>query len=265
VAVGAGLLWLGWNGFNGGDPYFASADAATAVVNTNLATAAALLTWVVWDMFLGKAKKPTFLGSVNGMIVGLVAITPAAGYVSGTGALLIGLIASSIVWFAWTYIQPITLKYVDDAMGVVFTHGLAGLCGGLLVGIFADPAVVIYASTGTSKTGLTPFTVTGWLYGNRHQFFIQLFAALTIIVYDAIVTAIILFILKVVFRGLRMPDDQLELGDLAVHDEEAYPPDEGYTRVGELAGVGAGGSGFEQAGLKPPGGAASPDLAGDAR
>jgi Amt family ammonium transporter len=239
VSIGAGILWLGWNGFNGGDPYFASANAATAVVNTNVATAAALLSWVVWDMFLGKAKKPTFLGSVNGMIVGLVAITPAAGYVSGMGALFIGIIASSIVWFAWTYIQPITLRYVDDAMGVVFTHGLAGLCGGLLVGVFADPAVILYASSGSSKTALTPVSFAGALYGNPKQVWIQFLAALTIIVYDGIVTAIILLILKVIFRGLRMSDDELEVGDLAIHDEEAYPADEGYTRVDALVGSGA--------------------------
>src|SRR5262249_40450749 len=114
--------------------------------------------------------------------------------------------------------------------------------------------------------GLTPFAVTGWLYGNRHQFFIQLLAALTIIVYDAIATAIILLILKLVFRGLRMSDEELEIGDLAVHDEEAYPADEGYTRVGELTGVGAGSSGraFQQAGLTPPDPTTS-DMAGDAR
>jgi Amt family ammonium transporter len=274
ISIGAGILWLGWNGFNGGDPYFASANAATAVVNTNLATAAALLTWMVWDMFLGKAKKPTFLGAVNGMIVGLVAITPAAGYVNGAGALYIGIIASSIVWFAWTYIQPLTLRKVDDAMGVVFTHGLAGLTGGLLVGIFADPAVIVYASTGTSTKGLTPFAATGWLYGNRHQFFIQLFAALTIIVYDAIATFVILMVLKFVFRGLRMPDEELEIGDLAIHDEEAYPADEGYTRVGvgELVGAGVGGGApltGGSAGQSPPGGppesASTPNLAGDAR
>ena len=127
VAVGAGILWLGWNGFNGGDPYFSGADAATAVINTNVATAVALLTWVGWDMFLSKAKKPTFLGAVNGMIVGLVAITPCAGYVSGSGAIWVGLIASTIVWFAWTYLMPITMRRVDDAMGVVYTHGVAGL------------------------------------------------------------------------------------------------------------------------------------------
>jgi Amt family ammonium transporter len=89
AAVGAGILWLGWNGFNGGDPYFAGADAATAVINTNLATATALMTWLLLDMFLSPQRKPTFLGSINGMISGLVAITPAAGFVNGLGALLI--------------------------------------------------------------------------------------------------------------------------------------------------------------------------------
>jgi Amt family ammonium transporter len=225
VAVGAGILWLGWNGFNGGDPYFSGRDAATAVINTNVATAVALLTWVVWDMFLGKARKPTFLGSVNGMIVGLVAITPCAGYVSGSGAIWVGLIASTIVWFAWTYVMPITMRKVDDAMGVLYTHGVAGLCGGLLVGIFADPAIIVY----TSSSG-SPVSVKGWLYGNRHQFFIQAGAALTIIIYDALMTFIILRVIKF-FTPLRMSDDELEGGDVAVHEEEAYPPEEGFSRV----------------------------------
>ncbi len=231
VAVGAGIVWLGWNGFNGGDPYFSGSDAATAVINTNAATAAALLTWVVWDMFLSKEKKPTFLGAVNGMICGLVGITPAAGYVSGSGALWIGIIASTVVWFAWTYLQPITLRHVDDAMGVVYTHGIAGFCGGLLVGILADPNIIVYRSANG-----TPITVKGWLYGNRHQFFIQLFAALTIIVYDALMTFIILKIISI-FTPLRMSDEDLEGGDVSVHSEEAYPADEGYTRT-DMAGVG---------------------------
>ncbi len=241
VSIGAGILWLGWNGFNGGDPYFASASAAQAVMNTNLATAAALLTWVLWDMFVGPAKKPTFLGSVNGMIVGLVAITPAAGYVSGNGALLIGAIASSIVWFSWTYFSRVRfMRKVDDAMGVFHTHGVAGLTGGLLVGLFADPHSIIYRSSNGSAVSFT-----GWIYGNRHQFFIQLFAALTIIVWDALMTFIILKVISL-FTPLRMPDDELEIGDLAIHDEEAYPADEGVERLGyetggrQPAGVGSG-------------------------
>ena len=233
VAVGAGIIWLGWNGFNGGDPYFASADAATAVINTNAATAAALLTWVGWDIFLSKGKKATFGGAVNGMIVGLVAITPCAGYVSGSGALWVGIIDSTIVWFAWTYLQPITLRKVDDAMGVAYTHGIAGFFGGLLVGIFADPHVIIYSSDNGS-----PITVKGLWYGHPKQLLIQLLAALTIIVYDALATFIILKVISI-FTPLRMSDDDLEIGDLAAHDEQAYPPDEGYTRVEALAGGGS--------------------------
>ncbi|MGD0688108.1 MAG: hypothetical protein ABSA03_23715, partial [Streptosporangiaceae bacterium] len=104
VAVGAGLLWLGWNGFNGGDPYFAGADASAAVINTNLATAAAMMTWIFLDMFASKQKKGSFVGGVNGMICGLVAITPAAGYVNGMGALVMGCVASGFVWALMIYL-----------------------------------------------------------------------------------------------------------------------------------------------------------------
>ena len=257
VGVGAGIIWLGWNGFNGGDPYFASTDAAAAVINTNVATAAALLAWVVWDMLLSKQKKPTFLGAVNGMICGLVGITPCAGYVSGFGALFVGLIASTVVWFAWTYLQPITLKYVDDASGVFYTHGLAGLTGGILVGVFVDPGMVLYHATAPNGTAQT---FSGLLYGhNPKQVLIQLLAALTIIVWDGLVTFILLKIIGLITRGLRIPDDQLEIGDAAVHDEEAYPSDEGYTRVGELAPAGA----FAQAGLT--GAKPADEMAGEAR
>jgi Amt family ammonium transporter len=235
ISIGAGIVWLGWNGFNGGDPYFASADAATAVVNTNLATVAGLLAWVLLDMYLGREKKPTFLGAINGMIVGLVAITPGAGYDNGLGALLTGAIASVIVWFAWTYLQPIIARRVDDAMGVVYTHGLAGLCGGLLVGILADPSVVVYPKTLSGS----PIAVTGWFYGNRHEFFLQIFAALTIIVWDGLVTFLILKVIGL-FTSLRMPDDELEAGDLAAHGEEAYPAVEGLVASGTGGVPGAG-------------------------
>ncbi|HET6874097.1 MAG TPA: ammonium transporter [Acidimicrobiales bacterium] len=262
VAVGAGIVWLGWNGFNGGDPYFSGIDAGAAVINTNMATAAALLTWVVWDILLSKQKKPTLLGAINGMICGLVGITPAAGYVSGSGALWIGMIASTIVWFAWTYIQPITLKKVDDASGVVFTHGLAGLTGGLMVGVLADPGMVIYHSVSGGS-----ITFKGLMYGNPKQLLIQALAALTVIVWDGLVTFILLKVIGLICGGLRIPDDQLEIGDAAVHDEEAYPSDEGYTRVTESvgafaqAGIGVGASTPAPAPAERP----SSDLAGETR
>jgi ammonium transporter, Amt family len=223
VSLGAGIIWLGWNGFNGGDPYFASADAATAVLNTNIATVSALLTWVLFDMYLSKSKKPTFLGAVNGMIVGLVAITPGAGFVNGLGAMLEGIIASAIVWVAWTYLQPILIKRVDDAMGVFYTHGIAGLCGGILVGFFADPSVVVYPFT----TSGSQFAASGLIFGHPHSWKLieeQLLAALTIIVWDAVVTFLILKVISI-FTPLRMSDEDLEIGDLAIHGEEAYPED----------------------------------------
>src|SRR5579875_3034056 len=150
VAVGAGILWLGWNGFNGGDPYFAGADAASAVVNTNLATAVAMMVWIIMDMSFSKERKPTFLGGLNGMICGLVGITPAAGYVNGVGAIVIGLVCSAVVWTAWSYLPKHVWPFtkVDDALGVVYTHGIAGLLGGLLVGLLADPKMIEYIGLG---------------------------------------------------------------------------------------------------------------------
>ena len=103
VAAGAGLLWLGWNGFNGGDSYYAGANASAAVLNTNLCTAVAMLVWIAWDYIF--RDKPSLIGSVNGMITGLVAITPAAGFVNGYGAIVIGVVASTIVWMSIRFLS----------------------------------------------------------------------------------------------------------------------------------------------------------------
>src|SRR3981189_1806326 len=102
VAAGAGLLWLGWNGFNGGDSYFAGADASAAVLNTNLAAGCAMLAWVILDVFV--VGRRSVGGMVNGMIAGLVAITPAAGYVDGYGALAIGIAAGILPFFTFNYL-----------------------------------------------------------------------------------------------------------------------------------------------------------------
>jgi Amt family ammonium transporter len=223
VAVGAGILWLGWNGFNGGDPYFAGADAAAAVINTNLATAVAMMVWILMDMFLGSEKKPTFLGGLNGMICGLVGITPAAGFVNGLGAIIIGLVATVVVWIAWytlpKYVWP--FNKVDDALGVIYTHGIAGLLGGLLVGVLADPNVLEYPAA----PGGAAFGGAGWIWGHHpHQLLVQFLAALTIIVWDGAITAVIWMVIKYVLRiKLRLSDEELEIGDVAIHGEEAYP------------------------------------------
>jgi ammonium transporter, Amt family len=223
VAVGAGILWLGWNGFNGGDPYFASQDAGAAVINTNLATAVAMMTWIFMDMFLSKEKKATFLGALNGLICGLVGITPAAGYVNGLGAIVIGLVCSAVVWVAWytlpKYVWP--FNKVDDALGVVYTHGIAGLFGGLLVGLLADPKMIEYLGLGKNPS----ISGTGLFYGHPKQLAIQAGAALTIIVWDSAVTFVLLKGIGL-FVKLRIPDEQLEIGDVAVHGEEAYPSED---------------------------------------
>jgi Amt family ammonium transporter len=252
-ATGAGILWLGWNGFNGGDPYFAGADAAAAVVNTNICTAVALLVWLLMDMFFSPTKKPTLLGSINGMIVGLVTITPAAGYVNGMGAICLGVISSAIVWTAWYKLSKVWIfKKVDDTLGVVYTHGIAGLCGGLLVGLFADPNMIVYPA-GAAK-GSSAFSVTGLFYGGHswHQFWMQLFAALTVIVWTAVGTFVILRVVGL-FIKLRLPEEVLETGDLAVHDEEVYPP-QSLTAVGAVGSPAPGlppAAGSEEAAAEP--------------
>jgi Amt family ammonium transporter len=238
VAVGAGILWLGWNGFNGGDPFYAGVDAASAVINTNIATAVGVLTWVGMDMFFSRQKKPTFLGAINGMLCGLVAITPSAGWVNGLGAILVGLISSSLVWVAWNYLSRVRpFSKVDDALGVVYTHGCAGLIGGLLVGFLADPSMVEYGTKGSTYRGATQFSVQGVFYGSHswHQLWEQFLAACWIIGFTSVATAAIFYVVKFVMRGLREPDTVLEVGDLAIHDEEAFPAETFAERVSSLS------------------------------
>jgi len=207
--AGAGILWIGWNGFNGGDPYYAGADAASAVLNTNLCTAVAFLVWVIWDYMTG--RKPSLIGSVNGMIVGLVAITPAAGFVNGYGAMLIGLIASSIVYVAYNYVSRLRpFRNVDDTLGVVYTHGFAGLIGGLLTGLMADSAMNVVPG----------FSVTGGL----HLLKWQALTAAWVVLFSAAGTFILLKLVGL-FVPLRMTDEEMEMGDLAVHGHEVYPSD----------------------------------------
>ena len=215
VATGAGLLWLGWNGFNGGDPYYAGADMAAAVLNTNIATAVAFLVWVVWDYMTG--RKPSLIGSVNGMIVGLVAITPAAGFVNGYGAIAIGVIASSIVYVAYNYLSRLRpFRNVDDTLGVVYTHGFAGLTGGLLVGLFADSNMAVYIN----KDGTPWFSGTGSL----HLLWVQFYVAMWVIGFTAVGTFIILKLVSFVVP-LRMTEAEMEEGDIAIHGHEVYPSD----------------------------------------
>ncbi len=210
VAVGAGLLWMGWNGFNGGDWYSAGEVASASVLNTNICTAVAFLVWVAMDYLTG--RKPSLIGSVNGMIVGLVAITPGAGFVNGWGAIVIGVVSSMIVYLALNYLsRTAPFRNVDDTLGVVYTHGFAGVAGGLLVGIFANVAM------GGEHEGL----ISG---GGLELLKWQALTALWIIVFSAIMTYILLKIVGI-FVPLRMTEEDMETGDLAVHGHEVYPSD----------------------------------------
>jgi ammonium transporter, Amt family len=215
--AGAGILWLGWNGFNGGDPYFANADAGAAVLNTNIATGVALLVWTFLDKIA--YGKPSVIGAVNGMIAGLVAITPGAGYVDGWGAIAIGVVAGIIPWLSMNQLQKTKLfMKVDDTLSVFSTHGVAGLTGGLLVGLLGNPEMLQYIGTDKEAPGIS---VTGLLYGNANQLLLQAEGAAFIIAYNVIATIIILLIISI-FVPLRMDEATLKVGDDAVHGETAY-------------------------------------------
>jgi len=164
--------------------------------------------------------KPSIIGAVNGMIAGLVAITPAAGFVNGWGAIIIGIAAGIIPWASMNKLQRTRfMMRVDDTLGVFSTHGIAGLTGGLLVGILANPDMLEYIGTDKDAPGVS---VTGLLYGDPGtQLLLQLLGAAFIIVYNAIATFIILKVISI-FVPLRMAEAQLAVGDDAVHGETAY-------------------------------------------
>jgi len=213
VLVGAGILWTGWNGFNGGDPYAASSDAGAAVLNTNICTAMSLLTWTLLDILY--YKKPAVLGAVNGMITGLVAITPAAGVVTGWGAIIIGICSGSIPWISMNTLKRVAaFRSVDDTLGIFHTHAVAGVVGGFLVGIFAT-------TQGSAAFGLT--NPGGAIDGNGRQVWVQIVGALFIIGWNVVWTSLILNFIKFVLRiPLRMSEEHLLVGDDAIHGEEAY-------------------------------------------
>jgi ammonium transporter, Amt family len=213
VLTGAGILWIGWNGFNGGDPYAASPDAGAAVLNTNVCTAMSLLTWTIMDVIF--YKKPSIIGAVQGMITGLVAITPAAGVVAGWGAIVIGICSGSIPWISMNVLGKTKLMYhVDDTLGLFHTHLVPGFLGGFLTGLFA------------TAEGCAAFAISspgGAITGNGRQVWVQIVGALFVIGWDSVWTAIILYFIKFVLRvPLKMSDKDLAIGDDAIHGEAAY-------------------------------------------
>ncbi|XP_043704109.1 ammonium transporter 3 member 1-like [Telopea speciosissima] len=216
MLAGAGLLWMGWAGFNGGDPYSANTDSSMAVLNTNICAATSLLVWTVLDVLV--FKKPSVIGAVQGMITGLVCITPGAGLVQGWAAIVMGVLSGSVPWFTMMVIHKrwTLLQKVDDTLGVFHTHAVAGALGGILTGIFAEPVLCSMFLPVTNSKGLVYGGTTGGTQVGK-----QIVGALFIIGWNLVVTSIICLVIKI-FMPLRMSEDQLLIGDDAVHGEEAY-------------------------------------------
>ena len=208
TVLGAGILWFGWFGFNCGSALAANAQAALAFVNTMLAPAATLVAWTLVDLV--RTGKATAVGAATAAVVGLVAVTPAAGYVSPLGAIALGAVAAfpsyyGVLWRARTRL--------DDSLDVVAAHGLGGTVGALLTGVLAQRA------WGSSADGL--------FFGNPAQLGIQAIAVVATATYSAVATSAILWLLKAVVP-LRAPAGEEGLGmDVSQHGEEAYAHEEG--------------------------------------
>jgi len=213
MLAGAGLLWMGWSGFNGGGPYAANVVSSMAVLNTNICAATSLLVWTCLDVIF--FKKPSVIGAVQGMITGLVCITPGAGVVQGWAAIAMGVLSGSIPWYTMMVLhkRSALLQKVDDTLAVFHTHAVAGLLGGALTGLFAEPTLCsLFLSVTNSK---------GAFYGSGMQFIKQIVGASFVIGWNIVVTTIIMLFIKI-FIPLRMPDEEILIGDDAVHGEEAY-------------------------------------------
>ena len=195
--IGAGMLWVGWFGFNAGSALGAGTDAAMALLVTQLATAAAALSWMVMDLI--KHGKASLLGLLTGVIAGLVAVTPASGFIDPAGALILGVVAG-VVCFQCTHLIKNKLK-IDDSLDVFPVHGVGGIVGSIMVAFLAAPS-----------EGNTMAT----------QIWVQVFSSLFVIVWTVIASVVILFLIKHMV-GLRVDDETETIGlDLRAHNEQAY-------------------------------------------
>jgi ammonium transporter, Amt family len=203
--IGAALLWFGWFGFNAGSALQANELAVTAFVNTNTATAAAAIGWVIIDWLLN--KKPTVLGAATGAVAGLVAITPASGFVSPISSIWIGLIVALVCYIFVAVIKQ-KLRY-DDSLDAFGVHGVGGTVGALTTGLFAQK---LYNSGGAD----------GLFFGNPHQFLVNAIGAGATIVYAVVVTFILAKVLDLLM-GLRVKSEDEAIGlDNTQHKESAY-------------------------------------------
>jgi len=209
VLLGAGILWFGWMGFNGGSALGANELAALGVVNTMLAPAATLVVWSILDILF--AKHITAVGAATGIVVGLVAVTPAAGFVSPMSAIAIGAIAAFPSYFM---IRWRARSGLDDSLDVFAAHGVGGFTGAVLTGVFAT-------------TALNPAGQDGLMYGNPGQVVTQLIAVGAVFVYSGLGTVVILKVIQAV-SALRPASDLERRGmDVISHGEEGYATGDG--------------------------------------
>ncbi len=209
TVIGAALLWVGWFGFNAGSAVSAGFNAGMAMATTQIATAAAAISWMLVEWML--KGKPSVLGICSGAVAGLVAITPASGFVQPGGALAIGLLAGAICFWAATSLKHF-LGY-DDSLDAFGVHGIGGIVGAVLTGVFARASVI----AGTSSA--PDMTKGGWLDGHPGQILTQIEGVLIVIVFDALVSFILLKLIDLVI-GLRVDlETEVDGLDLALHGE----------------------------------------------
>jgi Amt family ammonium transporter len=213
VLLGAGLLWFGWFGFNAGSAVAANGSAALAFTTTMLAPAGTLVVWTLLDAI--RQKKATAVGAATAIVVGLVAITPAAGFVSPLNALVLGGIAAIPSYFALILRARTSF---DDSLDVLAAHGVGGTVGALLTGVFAQKAFNGVAD--------------GLLYGNPKQLGIQAAAVLAAMVYSGVVTFVLLKIVGAIFPLRATQEAESEGLDTTQHGEEAYIHTAGSTQIG---------------------------------
>ena len=205
AVLGAGLLWFGWFGFNGGSALGANRLAVSAMVVSHIAGATAGLTWALLEWKFN--SRPTMLGMITGAVAGLATITPAAGFVGPLAAIWIGVLASLVCYFCVAVIKA-KIEY-DDSLDAFGVHGVGGILGTLATGLWATKAV-------------NPAGNNGLFYGNPGLFLVQLKAVVITIVYSFIVSWVLLKLVDV-FIGLRVSEDEERIGlDLTQHRESAY-------------------------------------------
>lgn len=203
--LGGALLWFGWFGFNAGSALQANELAVSAFVATNTATAAAGLMWMAIDWYM--TGRPTLLGGITGTIAGLVAITPAAGFVGPLSAIAIGVIVSLVSYTSITFVKR-KWRY-DDSLDVFSVHGMGGIVGALLTGVFADKLI-------------NPEGNNGLLFGNPSQLGIQALGVLAVIIYTSFATFLIMKLIDKTL-GLRVKEKEELIGlDISQHEESAY-------------------------------------------